>query len=115
MGNQRFRIDSRRSVLQIYSEILDFCRIPQSRYRIMQASYTSYNLTNGYLGKLEKLHLLEASEDERKYVIAEKGHEFLRKWSSMMELLSEGDSDFQNYKGNGEWIDRRAGRQSRKR
>ncbi len=82
-----FETGSRRSLLQIYSEVLASCEQPASRFQVMQASYTSFGAVLGYLLELQRLGLLEAVDEGRKYVITERGHVFLEKWHGLAELL----------------------------
>ncbi len=82
-----FETGSRRSLLQIYSEVLESCEQPTSRFQVMQASYTSFGAVLGYLVELQRLGFVKAVEDGRRYVITERGRELLEKWRELLKLL----------------------------
>ncbi len=73
--------------MQIYSEVLESCEQPASRFQVMQASYTSFGAILGYLLELQRLDLLKAVDEGRKYLITERGQMFLEKWHGLVELL----------------------------
>ncbi len=82
---------SRRSLLQIYSEVLESCEQPASRFHVMRASYTSFGAVLGYLVELQRLGFVKAVDDGRRYLITERGREFQEKWRELLKLLCPED------------------------
>ncbi len=82
---------SRRSLLQIYSEVLASCEQPASRFQVMRTSYTSFGAVLSYLVELQRLGFVKAVDDGRRYVITERGREFLERWHELLKLLCPED------------------------
>ncbi len=77
--------------MQIYSEVLESCEQPASRFHVMRASYTSFGAILGYLVELQRLGFVKAVDDGRRYVITERGQEFLERWRELLKLLCPED------------------------
>ena len=77
----------RRDRVDIFVEILEFCRQPQPKNRIMYNTNMSYNMLQKYLKYLLKYKFLDAHHSREMYAITEKGLEFLRRWMALQLLL----------------------------
>lgn len=91
MGHQDSILGERRNFLQILAQILEFCRKPRSKIRVMQNISTSFKLTEKYLLKLKKLGLLEETKSGKNYATTKKGKKYLEIWAQLTELLKFED------------------------
>lgn len=80
---------SRRSLLQILAEILDLCRKPQVKTRVMYRANLSYKSLQHNLTRLRKNGLLESHSSKETYLTTEKGLTFLQRWAELQQLLAE--------------------------
>ena len=78
----------RRSPLDITAAILEIAVQPTSISHIVARAYLNYGRGKRYINKLLKLGLLERRDT--KYVITEKGEEFLLYYQRIKALLKEG-------------------------
>jgi predicted transcriptional regulator len=75
------------------AEILNLCRKPQTKTRIMYTTNLSYRTLQSYLSQLKSLALLDIHHSETKYYTTVKGLEFLEKWSELKRIfLSKKES-----------------------
>jgi len=74
------------------ADILELCRKPQTKTRIMYNTNLSYKTLQSCLSELEALNLLEEHHSVTRFATTEKGLNFLAKWSELNLLLSEGKS-----------------------
>jgi predicted transcriptional regulator len=82
------RLGPRRSHLQNFFEILDLCRKPQVKTRIMYRANLSYRSLQHYLTHLQKYELLERHHSEETYLTTEKGLKFLQRLAELQQLLA---------------------------
>ena len=80
-------LNSRRDRLQIFAEILDLCRKPQTKTRVMYETNLSYTMLQDCLKKLQNQGLLEVHHSEVKYATTEKGLQFLQRWVELQQFL----------------------------
>jgi len=80
-------LNSRRDRLQIFAEILDLCRKPQTKTRVMYETNLSYAMLQDCLMKLQNKGLLEVHHSKTKYATTEKGLEFLQRWAELQQFL----------------------------
>jgi predicted transcriptional regulator len=80
--------DDRRTIFEIIAEILDLCRDPQRKTRIMYNTNLSWAGAKYFLSLLESLKLLEVHHSIATYTTTERGFEFLEKWIQLMHLLT---------------------------
>jgi predicted transcriptional regulator len=78
---------SKRSRLQILAEILETCRKPQAKSRIMYKNNLSYNLLQDCLTELQKKKLIKVHHSKEEYSTTEKGQKFFQKWTELQQLL----------------------------
>jgi predicted transcriptional regulator len=64
--------NSKRGKLQIFAEILELCRKPQVKTRVMYKANLSYKSLQDCLMQLQKKKLFEVHHSKEKYVISEK-------------------------------------------
>jgi predicted transcriptional regulator len=79
--------NSKRDRLQILADILNLCRKPQVKTRVMYKTNVSYRLLQDCLLQLQKKRLLEAHHSMEKYSTTEKGLEFLHKWTELQQFM----------------------------
>jgi predicted transcriptional regulator len=80
--------NSKRDRLQIFAEILELCRKPQVKTKVMYKANLSYNMLQDCLMQLHKWKLLEVHHSKKKYLTTEKGQEFLQKWTALQQLIT---------------------------
>lgn len=78
---------SRRTNFEIMAEIIEFCRQPQSRTRIMYAMNLSFTAMRNYISALQSMAFIEVHHSKPKYQTTQKGIMFLKKWKEMNELM----------------------------
>ena len=80
-------LTKKRSRLQIVFEILQVCKQPQSRTRIMTEVGLNHNMLLAVLDPLVKHKLIEVSEGLKiKCVISEKGKAYMQKYCELQEI-----------------------------
>jgi predicted transcriptional regulator len=79
---------SRRTNFEIMAEIIEFCRQPRSRTRIMYAMNLSFTAMRNYVSALETMAFLEVHHSKPKYQTTQRGIMFLKKWKEMNELMN---------------------------
>ncbi|MCW4017512.1 MAG: winged helix-turn-helix domain-containing protein [Candidatus Bathyarchaeota archaeon] len=81
----------KRNRLQVLTEILQVCRLPQTKSRIMHKANLSHGVLQDCLFQLQELSFIELfsdSPDLTQYMTTERGRVFLGKWSQLQELLT---------------------------
>jgi predicted transcriptional regulator len=78
---------AKRSQFEILAEVLELCRKPTTRTRIMYNTNMSYSGMQKFMKHLQKLELLKLADDAKKYVTTEKGLEFVRRYAGLHDLL----------------------------
>ena len=78
---------SRRTNFEIMAEIIEFCRQPRSRTRIMYAMNLSFTAMRSYISALQSMSFIEVHHSKPRYQMTQKGMMFLRKWKEMNELM----------------------------
>lgn len=78
--------DSRRNQLQILSDILEFCKMPQPKTRILHMTNTNFKQLERYLLQLQVSGLVEKSLG-MEFSTTSKGAEFLETWATLQIML----------------------------
>jgi len=78
---------SRRTNIEIMAEIIEFCRQPRSRTRIMYAMNLSFTAMRSYISALQSMSFIEVHHSKPGYQTTQRGMTFLRKWKEMNELM----------------------------
>ncbi len=78
---------ARRSNFEIMAEIIEFCRQPRSRTRIMGAVNLSFKAMRNYVSMLQSMAFIEVHQSKPKYQTTQRGFMFLKKWKEMNELM----------------------------
>jgi predicted transcriptional regulator len=78
----------RRSRLEIAAEILEICRKPVTKTKIMYKTNTSHTGLLDLLPWLKETELLKTSTDGKKFEITEKGQKFLKSFAEISDLLT---------------------------
>jgi predicted transcriptional regulator len=78
----------KRNRLQVLTEILQTCKSPQTKSRIMHKANLSHGTLQDCLMQLLDLSFVEHLPDLNRYVTTEKGRTFLGKWGQLQELLN---------------------------
>jgi len=80
-------IMAKRNNLEIIAEILNLCKQPQNKTRVMYGTNSSYKMLQRYLSELQSLGFLEVHHSPIKYMTNQKGLNFLEKWKELEELI----------------------------
>jgi predicted transcriptional regulator len=84
-----FGSDYRRTSYEILVEILESCRKPQKKTRVMYKTNNSYDSITKYLQQLQGMRLLQKeAKTGNTFKITERGIEFLEKWYQLQNLLN---------------------------
>ena len=78
-------IKAKRDTTDLFAEILEQCRQPTARYRIMHKVRISYHRTLKLLAHLVKIELLKLGADDKRYEITEKGLAYLKRYSELQK------------------------------
>jgi predicted transcriptional regulator len=79
----------RRNRLEIMVEILDLCRSPRNKTRIMYQANLSWKLVQEYLSELKSRSLLEIHNSPFRYATTEKGLRFVERWKNLDSMLHQ--------------------------
>ena len=79
--------ESRRNHLQVLSDILELCRTPQAKTRILRNTNTSFKLLVSYLLQLQTSDLLELQPKTKKYFTTKEGQKFIEAWIKLKTIL----------------------------
>lgn len=77
----------RRSRLEISAEILQACKCPIAKTRLMQKLNLSYNTMQSCLAQLAELGLIEMQPDTLEYVVSRRGLAYLVQWKQLQAFL----------------------------
>ena len=80
---------TKRTNIEMIAEILSLCRKPTAKTRIMYKTNMSYAAIQKFLTQLQKFGLLRLEDEAKKYVTTEKGHDFIKKYAAIQELLKQ--------------------------
>ena len=79
--------ENKSNILEIFSEVLDRCIVPQTKSQLMAKENLSSEIITECLTQLKLLGLIEERRDPEKYVTTKKGIEYLRRWAHLKEIL----------------------------
>ena len=79
--------ESRRNQLQILSDILELCKMPQAKTYILRNTNTNFKLLESYLLQLQTSYLLETQRETQKYFTTKEGQEFIETWIKLKTIL----------------------------
>ncbi len=92
----------KRGHLQVIFEVLEVCRLPQNKTRIMQKASLSYSQLIAVLEVLEKYKLLEVKENPGKeYISSAKGKEYAIKYRELQKMAGSSDQEKDNIQKKG--------------
>lgn len=84
----------RRTYLEMIADILELCKNPQAKTRIMNETGMSYKILQNHLSQLQSLQFLEVNHHIRTtYSTTEEGLYFLRKWKELKDYLKPQHDD----------------------
>lgn len=79
-----------RTVYKIYAEMLQICRTPQNKTRVMYKTNTSYAALTKHLQALQKSGLLQQEPfNKNRFRTTERGQMFIEKYYEILQLLDE--------------------------
>jgi predicted transcriptional regulator len=78
-------IKTKRDTTDLFAEILEQCKQPTARYRIMHQVHISYPRTLKLLAHLVKIELLKLGADDKRYEVTEKGLAYLKGYSELQK------------------------------
>ncbi len=81
--------ERKRVSLEIMAEILELCKKPQPKTKVMHKTDVSYKTLQNYLSQLLSLEFLEVHHSRTTYLTTERGLGFLRQWNGLKEYLTE--------------------------
>ncbi len=73
--------------MELFAEVLELCRKPAAKTRIMYKTGVSYPTSQSLIEQLLKLEMLKACVGTKKFETTEKGAGFLKKYSALQKLL----------------------------
>jgi predicted transcriptional regulator len=97
--NSSLFVSSKRTIYEIYAEILQICQKPQNITHIMYQTNTSYVSFKKYLQQPQEIGLLkQGPEHKNRYKTTERGKTYLEKYAAFKQLLSsfEGKVELTN-------------------
>ena len=80
-------LKAKRTQVGILAEILELCRKPTAKTRIMYKTNMSHPGVQKFIKQLQKLELLRLEGHAAKYVTTEKGLEFIKRYAALRDLL----------------------------
>ena len=80
-------LKAKRTQVDILAEILELCRKPTAKTRIMYKTNMSHPGAQKFIKQLQKLELLRFDGHAAKYVTTEKGLEFIKRYAALRGLL----------------------------
>ena len=83
---------SKRTSLQIQSDMLTLCRKPQPKTRIMLKTNLSYKTCKKYLNRMVRLKLIEVHHSREKFLTTEKGQEYLELCLELQRLFKTDEN-----------------------
>ncbi len=79
---------SKRTQLEVLADILELCRKPTAKTKIMYKTNLSYQVMQKSVNQLLKLKLLIFDPKAKKFQASPKGLEFLQRYSALIALLN---------------------------
>ena len=79
--------ENRRNHLQLLTEILELCKMPQAKTSILRKINTNFKLLESYLLQLQTSYLLEIQPETRRYFTTGEGQEFIETWIKLKTIL----------------------------
>jgi predicted transcriptional regulator len=79
--------ESRRNHLQVLSDILELCKMPQAKTYILRSTNTNFKLLEMYLLQLQTSYLLEMQPETKKYFTTKEGQKFIQVWINLKTML----------------------------
>ena len=73
---------------EILARILEQCKQPTAKTRIIHKTNTSYLTGLMFISHLQKIGMLNLDHDSKKYETTEKGSEYLKNYSELRKLLT---------------------------
>jgi predicted transcriptional regulator len=77
----------KRSSFEIMAEILNLCKKPQTKTKIMYMTNLSWRMLHNYLSTLQSKGLIEVHHSLTKYAATPKGVKFVETWKKLAKLL----------------------------
>ncbi len=84
--------ERKRVGLEIMAEILELCKKPQPKTRVMYKTDLSYKTLQNYLSQLLLLKFLEVHHSRTTYQTTERGLGFLRQWNGLKAYLTKSEN-----------------------
>ena len=79
----------KRSQMEIFAEILEVCKQPATKYKVLRNVYLPWCTGNDYLRSMMSAGLLNNDSSISCYLTTAKGHVFLEKWNELDKLLND--------------------------
>ena len=86
--------ESRRNHLQVLSDILELCKMPQAKTYILRSTNTNFKLLESYLLQLQAPYLLELQPETKKYFTTKAGEKFIETWIELKTILNPQEFPF---------------------
>ena len=81
-------LKTRRAETEIFAEILELCKHPTAKTRVIHKVNMSYTMSLRFLKYLQKSEMLKFDKNGKKFETTEKGCEYLKKYSELKKLLN---------------------------
>jgi len=81
-------LKTRRAQTEIFAEILELCKQPTVKTRVIYKVNMSYTTSLRFLKYLQKSEMLKFDKNGKKFETTEKGFEYLKKYSELKKLLN---------------------------
>jgi predicted transcriptional regulator len=79
--------ENRRNHLQVLSDILELCKMPQAKTYILRKTNTNFKLLESYLIQLQTSYLLEMQPETQRSFTTKEGQEFIEAWIKLKTIL----------------------------
>ena len=79
----------KRSQIEIFAEILEICKQPATKYKVLRKVYLLWCIGNNYISSMMSAGLLNNKSSVSSYLTTAKGHVFLEKWNELDRLLNK--------------------------
>jgi predicted transcriptional regulator len=81
-----YMVTRERTQLKIFAEILNSCKKPRRKTKLIHETSLSWHVLNEYLDQMQLMGLLEVHDSPTKYLVTRKGRNFLEEWKEMGEI-----------------------------
>jgi predicted transcriptional regulator len=78
----------KRTQAKIFAEILEICKQPATKYKVLRKVYVLCCIGNNYLRSMMSAGLLNNKSSMSSYLTTTKVHVFLEKWNELDKLLN---------------------------